>query len=433
MNRLPAHVDIREVGPRDGFQNEPETIATADKIDLINQLARTGLRRIEVASFVRPDVIPQLSDGVEVLRGIDVPEYVSLMVLVPNSKGLDNALKVRETFSEVAIFVSASETHNKKNVNRSIAESMADNEVIAKRIVAEDLRCAAVIATSYGCPFEGKVPMKRVLDIAEQFAAAGASEVGFGDTTGMANPAYVGEFFAAAIERLPGVEVTAHFHNTRGQGLANAYAALQAGCTSFESSFGELGGCPVPAGSDRKHRLGGSDQHVRGDGRVHRGIAAGLDRCGPRRPKRARPQTDQPLHRRRSDRLGTKPGRSVLPLSHPSHSKERTDMTNRVAFVTGGAQGIGQGISETLGANGFRVAVADLNLEAAEATAKRIAECRRRSHRGPRRCHRHRLGARRGQDRRRRARGHRDRGQQRRLGRLHAVPENLRGLLGQDP
>jgi hydroxymethylglutaryl-CoA lyase len=249
VTRLPAHVDIREVGPRDGFQNEPEIIATADKIDLINRLALTGLRRIEVASFVRPDVIPQLSDGVEVLRGIEVPEHVSLMVLVPNSKGLDNALKVRETFSEVAIFASASETHNKKNVNRSIAESMADNEIIAKRIVAEDLRCAAVVATSYGCPFEGKVPMNRVLDIAEQFAAAGASEVGFGDTTGMANPAYVGEFFAAAIERLPGVEVTAHFHNTRGQGLANAYAAIQAGCTSFESSFGELGGCPVPAGS----------------------------------------------------------------------------------------------------------------------------------------------------------------------------------------
>jgi hydroxymethylglutaryl-CoA lyase len=249
VSGLPAHVHIREVGPRDGFQNEPETIATTDKIALINRLGRTGLQRIEVASFVRPDVIPQLSDGVEVLRGVDVPEHVSLMVLVPNSKGLDNALKVRETFSEVAIFVSGSETHNKKNVNRTIAESMADNEVIAKRIIAEDLRCAAVIATSYGCPFEGKVPMGRVLDIAEQFAAAGAREVGFGDTTGMANPAYVGEFFAAAIERLPGVEVTAHFHNTRGQGLANAYAALQAGCTSFESSFGELGGCPVPAGS----------------------------------------------------------------------------------------------------------------------------------------------------------------------------------------
>ena len=250
---LPNHVEIREVGPRDGFQNEPETIATADKIALINELARTGLKRIEVASFVRPDVIPQLSDGVEVLRGIHgpdgVPDTVSLMVLVPNSKGLDNALRVRETFSEVAIFVSASETHNKRNVNRTIAESMADNEIIAKRIVAEKLRCAAVIATSYGCPFEGEVPMNRVLDIAEQFAAAGATEVGFGDTTGMANPSYVEEFFTAALERLPGVEVTAHFHNTRGQGLANAYAALQAGCTSFESSFGELGGCPVPAGS----------------------------------------------------------------------------------------------------------------------------------------------------------------------------------------
>jgi hydroxymethylglutaryl-CoA lyase len=246
---LPASVHIREVGPRDGFQNEPETIATADKIDLINRLARTGLTRIEVASFVRPDVIPQLSDGVEVLRGIDVPDGVSLMVLVPNSKGLDNALRVRDRFHEIAIFVSASETHNRKNVNRAIAESMADNAIIAKRIVAEGLRCAAVIATSYGCPFEGKVPMDRVLDIAEQFAVAGASEVGFGDTTGMANPAYVGDFFTAALGRLPGIEVTAHFHNTRGQGLANAYSALQAGCTSFESSFGELGGCPVPAGS----------------------------------------------------------------------------------------------------------------------------------------------------------------------------------------
>ncbi|RAU97478.1 hydroxymethylglutaryl-CoA lyase [Mycolicibacter senuensis] len=249
VSALPTQVKIREVGPRDGFQNEPETIATADKIDLINRLARTGLRRIEVASFVRPDVIPQLSDGVEVLQGVDVSDDVDLMVLAPNSKGLDNALKVRETFSEVAIFVSASETHNKKNVNRTVAESMADNAVNAKRIVSEGLHCAAVIATSYGCPYEGKVPLTRVLDLAEQFAAAGATEIGFGDTTGMANPAYVGEFFTAAIERLPGVEVTAHFHNTRGQGLANAYAALQAGCTSFESSFGELGGCPVPAGS----------------------------------------------------------------------------------------------------------------------------------------------------------------------------------------
>lgn len=248
-SRRPGSVHIREVGPRDGFQNEPETIATADKIALINELATTGLDRIEVASFVRPDVIPQLSDGVAVLNGIDVPDSVKLMVLIPNSKGLDNALKVRDRFHEAAIFVSASQTHNRKNVNRAVEDTMADNMVMAKRITSEDLTCGAVIATSFGCPYEGKVPLDRVLDLAEQFAEAGATEIGFGDTTGMANPGYVGDFFTAAIERLPGVEVTAHFHNTRGQGLANAFAALEAGCTSFESSFGELGGCPVPAGS----------------------------------------------------------------------------------------------------------------------------------------------------------------------------------------
>jgi hydroxymethylglutaryl-CoA lyase len=245
----PHRVHIREVGPRDGFQNEPENIPTPDKIRLINALGQSGVKRIEVASFVRPDVIPQLADGTTVLDQIEVPDDVRLMVLVPNSRGLDNALRVRDKFHEVAIFVSASETHNKKNVNRTVAETMADNEVMAKRIVDAGLHCAAVIATSFGCPYEGKIELTRVLDLAEQFAAAGATEIGFGDTTGMCNPAYAGEFFAAALDRLPGVEVTAHFHNTRGQGLANAYAALQAGCTSFESSFGELGGCPVPAGS----------------------------------------------------------------------------------------------------------------------------------------------------------------------------------------
>ncbi|MBX6389051.1 MAG: hydroxymethylglutaryl-CoA lyase [Frankia sp.] len=242
-------VRIREVGPRDGFQNEPETVPTADKIRLINMLGQAGFTRIEVASFVRPDVIPQLADGVEVLRGIDLPAGVERMVLVPNSKGLDNALRHREYFESVALFVSASQTHNKRNINRTVEETMADVAVMGRRIVAEGLRLCAVIATSFGCPYEGEVPLGRVLDLAEQFAEAGAAEIGFGDTTGMANPAYAGRFFAAALERLPGVEVTAHFHNTRGQGLANAYAALEAGCTSFESSFGELGGCPVPARS----------------------------------------------------------------------------------------------------------------------------------------------------------------------------------------
>jgi hydroxymethylglutaryl-CoA lyase len=242
-------VAIREVGPRDGFQNEPETIATADKIELINELGRTGLTRIEVASFVRPDVIPQLSDGVEVLKGIDLPESVERMVLIPNSKGLDNALRIRDLFDACTLFVSASESHNKANINRTVCQTMDDVKTMGGRIAAEGIKYGAVIATAFGCPYEGHVPMDRVLDLAEEFAESGATELGFGDTTGMANPAYVHRFFTEAARRLPEVELTAHFHNTRGQGLANAYAALEAGCRSFESSFGELGGCPVPKGS----------------------------------------------------------------------------------------------------------------------------------------------------------------------------------------
>ncbi|RFA10502.1 hydroxymethylglutaryl-CoA lyase [Subtercola boreus] len=248
-SRRPSSVVIREVGPRDGFQNEPEVIATADKIRLIESLGRAGFTRIEVASFVRPDVIPQLSDGVEVLKGIHLPSTVSRMVLIPNSRGLDNALAVREYFDEASIFVSASETHNLKNINRAVEQTMADDKAMATRILDAGLKLDAVIATSFGCPYEGKIPLDRVLGLAERFAEMGATEIGFGDTTGMANPAYVSDFFGAAFERLPGVELTAHFHNTRGQGLTNAYAALEAGCESFESSFGELGGCPVPAGS----------------------------------------------------------------------------------------------------------------------------------------------------------------------------------------
>jgi len=249
MSALPEAIRIREVGPRDGFQNEPEIITTADKVRLINALTRTGLRRVEVTSFVRADVIPQLADGAEVLAQIDPPEGVELSVLIPNERGLDNALKQRDRFHHVGCFMSASESHNQANVNRSIAESLAGLQQVVPRAKAEGLRVATVFATSFGCPYEGHVDPERVLALAEQLAEAGCDELGFGDTTGMANPLQVGAFFTRAAERLPGVELTAHFHNTRGQGLANVLAALQAGCTSFESSFGELGGCPVPAGA----------------------------------------------------------------------------------------------------------------------------------------------------------------------------------------
>ena len=159
------------------------------------------------------------------------------------------ALAHRDRFEEINGFLSASETHNQKNVGRSIEESLAGLERTFASASAEGLRCEGVISVSFGCPYEGHVPPERVLGIASRLVVAGAAEIGFGDTTGMANPVQVREFFTAAAAELPGVELTAHFHNTRGQGLANVLAALEAGIESFESSFGELGGCPVPPGA----------------------------------------------------------------------------------------------------------------------------------------------------------------------------------------
>jgi hydroxymethylglutaryl-CoA lyase len=249
MAELPQTVRIREVGPRDGFQNEPEVIGPHDKVRLIGMLGAAGLERIELTSFVRPDVIPQLADAERVLSEYERLDGVAYSVLIPNERGLERALAHRARFDEVNLFLSASETHNRKNVNRSIAESLAGLERVVERARAEGLRCEGVISTSFGCPYEGEVRVDRVLEVAGRLAAAGCEEVAFGDTTGMANPRQVGEFFDAARARLTGVELTAHFHNTRGQGLANVLAALEQGIDSFESAFGELGGCPVPPGS----------------------------------------------------------------------------------------------------------------------------------------------------------------------------------------
>jgi hydroxymethylglutaryl-CoA lyase len=249
VSELPRSVLIREVGPRDGFQNEPEVIATADKLRLIDMLGASGLRRIEVTSFVRPDVIPQLSDAEEVLEGLSLPGDVAVSVLVPNERGLERALAHRDRFQEINGFLSASESHNQQNVGRAVSESLAGLQRTFARARSEGLRCEGVISTSFGCPYEGHIPVERVLGLAESLAEAGCEEVAFGDTTGMANPLQVREFFGLAFERLPGVELTGHFHNTRGQGLANVLAALEAGVASLESSFGELGGCPVPPGA----------------------------------------------------------------------------------------------------------------------------------------------------------------------------------------
>jgi hydroxymethylglutaryl-CoA lyase len=249
MPSLPKAVRVREVGPRDGLQNEPEILPTDEKVRLIEMLAAAGLKRIEVTSFVRPDVVPQLADAEQVLEALEVPSGVALSVLIPNERGLERALRHRERFQEINGFLSASETHNQKNVGRSVEESLAGLERTFARARAEGLRCEGVISTAFGCPYEGHVAPGRVLSIASRLAAAGAQEIGFGDTTGMANPLQVEDFFASALRELEGLELTAHFHNTRGQGLANVLAALEAGVRSFESSFGELGGCPVPPGA----------------------------------------------------------------------------------------------------------------------------------------------------------------------------------------
>jgi hydroxymethylglutaryl-CoA lyase len=246
---IPERVRIREVGPRDGFQNEPEVVATEDKVQLIDLLSETGLARLEVTSFVRGDVIPQLADAEQVLEQVERRDGVAFSVLIPNERGLERALRMRDRFDEVNLFLSASETHNQRNVNRSIEESLAGLERTIAGARAQGLRCEGVISVSFGCPYEGEVPPERVFGIAEKLATAGCDEIAFGDTTGMANPRQVHEFFTAARERLGEVELTAHFHNTRGQGLANVLAALEEGVDSFESSFGELGGCPVPPGS----------------------------------------------------------------------------------------------------------------------------------------------------------------------------------------
>ena len=246
---LPDRVRIREVGPRDGFQNEPEVIPTDEKVRLIDMLSATGLSRLEVTSFVRPDVIPQLADADQVLERVQRRDGVSFSVLIPNERGLERALAQRDRFDEVNLFLSATETHNQRNVNSSVEESLAGLERTIETARTEGLRCEGVISVAFGCPYEGEVAPSRVFEIAARLAAAGCEEIGFGDTTGMANTRQVAEFFPAARDALDDVELTAHFHNTRGQGLANLLAALEQGVDSFESSFGELGGCPVPPGS----------------------------------------------------------------------------------------------------------------------------------------------------------------------------------------
>ncbi|MYZ49999.1 hydroxymethylglutaryl-CoA lyase [Propylenella binzhouense] len=240
-------IEVVEVGPRDGFQIERTFIPTSEKIAIINAMIEAGVRRLEVTSFVSPRAVPQLADAAEVLAGIDRSKGAFLTALVPNPKGAERAAEAG--IDAMVVFCSASETHNAKNVNRTIAESLAGfREVVA---VAEDARIPVVgaIATAFGCPFEGEVPPDAVVRVARAYRDLGIRQVGLGDTTGMATPPTVQSAVRALAAETPELEIGLHFHNTRGIGLANVLVGLAEGIRRYDASIAGLGGCPFAAGA----------------------------------------------------------------------------------------------------------------------------------------------------------------------------------------
>ena len=243
---LPARVSIREVGPRDGLQNE-DPVPTEAKVRLLDALPRTGIRRIEAVSFVHPRAIPQMADADEVWSRVTRDPAVRYSALVPNSRGARRALDAG--FTDIEVVVSASDTHNRKNVNRTTDESLADIAELISLLHNENARVEVIVATSFGCPYEGDVPPARVASIVDKVVADGADRVAFGDTTGMATPRRVTELVGAVRDRQPDIPVLLHFHDTRGTGLANILTALQLGVTEFDASIGGLGGCPYAPGA----------------------------------------------------------------------------------------------------------------------------------------------------------------------------------------
>jgi hydroxymethylglutaryl-CoA lyase len=246
VSDLPERISLREVGPRDGLQND-DPVPTEAKVTLIDTLSGTGVRRIEAVSFVHPKAIPQMADADEVWRQIRRAEGIRYSALVPNSRGAARALGAG--FTEIEAVVSASDTHNRKNVNRSTEESLDDIAVIIEAAHRAGATCQVIVSTAWGCPYEGDVPVERTVAVASRAVADGAESISFGDTTGMATPgrvrALVGEFRS----RHPEAGLNLHFHNTRGTGLANVLAALEMGVADFDASVGGLGGCPYAPGA----------------------------------------------------------------------------------------------------------------------------------------------------------------------------------------
>ncbi|HEY8488779.1 MAG TPA: hydroxymethylglutaryl-CoA lyase [Thermaerobacter sp.] len=243
----PAEVTVREVGPRDGLQAEDRILSTEQKVELIDALTEAGFRRLEVTSFVHPGAIPQLADAEAVMARIRRRPGVIYSALVPNLRGAERALACG--VDEISLFVSASETHNRHNVRRSIAESLAGFVPVAERAAAAGVRLSGYVVTAFGCPYEGDVPEEQVERIVAAYRDLGAVAVYLGDTTGMANPAQVDRLVRRLKARFPDLELGLHFHNTRGAALANVVAGLLAGVTVYDGAVGGLGGCPYAPGA----------------------------------------------------------------------------------------------------------------------------------------------------------------------------------------
>jgi hydroxymethylglutaryl-CoA lyase len=243
----PNRVRLKEVGPRDGLQNEKRIVSCNDKIQFINQLSHTGLDYIEITSFVHPKWIPQLADAVEVAKGITRVNGVIYAALVPNIKGLERALEAN--INEISVFMSASETHNLKNINKSIPATFP----VLKKVIEESLLVGksvrAYISMVFGCPYEGKVSIDSVIRVAEELVDMGVTELSLGDTIGIANPKQVQEVLEILLKRFSAKQLALHFHDTRGLALANVLAALEMGMSTFDSSVGGLGGCPYAKGA----------------------------------------------------------------------------------------------------------------------------------------------------------------------------------------
>lgn len=244
---LPEQVSLREVGPRDGLQNEDTILSTDQKVRLINRLATTGFRLIEVGAFVRPQHVPQMADTAAVFARIERRPGVAYSAIAPNALGAQRA--VAAGADVVQVFLSASESHNQSNVNMSIAQSLAQAADIARIARGAGRGFDAVLSVVFGCPFEGDVPIERVLDLSARLLDLGAEQITLGDTTGMGHPLLVREVALAFRARFPRAHLRLHPHSARGAGLANLLAALEAGVERFDASVGGIGGCPFAPGA----------------------------------------------------------------------------------------------------------------------------------------------------------------------------------------